>query len=359
MKHLSFRSGQIVPDHTPLTSSPAPVKYFDYKLIRKFIPNYNYKAHDYRVKANLLTKSLSQTYQSRRDIANSIIQFGQTYIKMTSDYFITFRDNFLNEEFEVPLYNRFDAYYVQKQRDKLYYLHWFRVPEYFLTITIDFKKYKSIYDGYREMGKEWNRLLSHLKKFDKNVQFTKVYEIQTLHTMNVHAHIVLQTVLEYDKILEIVDFLHIGQEHDLVDMKDWFFKKNHRSPTHSELAYMASKYILKYISKGYNEDGNFKNNLNRFILWALGARTFSYSYSMQKYRRRSLPVLDFAYKTNSNHVWWGEFSFTFVRFKNDWQMRYNFRNKEGIFKNLFLFRCPFSYDNFHLFEFVRFSRNYT
>ncbi len=274
LKHLSFRSGQIAPDHTPFVPS--------YESVTSNNKFFDGPASLFRSKAHLLTKVKSTDYKSRQKISNKIIEYGFKYISKSSNYYVRLWDKLNNKDCEIKLYNRFDLDYLQKQKDKLYRLHWSSVPHYFLTFTIDFRKFDSIYDGYEELGKEWNRFLSHLKKFDKGYQFIKVLEIQTQNTKNVHIHSVLKTNLEKKDLEAILQYINIGFW-DLGDMREYFFQKHKRYPSNKELIEMADNYVLKYIKKGYEESDSEASKINKFVLWSLYARTFSYRKTMKGY----------------------------------------------------------------------------
>ena len=250
-------------------------------------------------KARLLTQYPAPDYSLRRDISHGINKFANLYSGMTRGYSILLRPKELNKpDIEIPIYNRFSPEYQEKQISKINRLHWKRPPQFFITLTVDFHKYASIYEGYKEMSKEWNRLISHIKKYDKHPEFLKIFEIQEKNTKNIHIHALLQSTISLERLQEIVSYLHIGTQEDVRDLSKYYEMKNGKLPSNHELYYMGIKYILKYIKKGIYSDIETVNE-TRNILWALGARTFSFSRSLLT-RLTQWATLDLTFKTNSN-----------------------------------------------------------
>ena len=266
-------------------------------------------------KAALITKYEATNYSIRERQAHDIIDLGLQYIKRTQHYFMEIRDKETYQSMEIPLFNRFSKPYIDSQIEKIYSLHWKHAPDFFLTLTLDFSKFKSIYEGFKELGKEWNRVLAHLKKYDPYIQFIKTQEIQTQNTKNVHLHILFsfsynlynRNSKDLKEFLEnkILPYIKIGTQEKLKVLHEYFEDKNKRLPSNHELFYMSLKYILKYIKKGFEYNDNPKklysySNQNKFILWALHARTFSFSRSLR--HSGKFTMLDFAFKTNSNRI---------------------------------------------------------
>ena len=271
----------------------------------------------FRQKARLLTQLPSPDYELeqrkydfRKKIADGIQIMARWYKSLTSNYYLKIRNKNNNEIINIPLFNRFNAEYLEIQRHKLYRVKWKHAPRYFLTITIDYSEYPSIFEGYKQLGQEWNRLLSRLKKHDKYIQFLKIYEIQEKHTKNVHIHALLQSKLSFKEIYHSLTLLKVCKIYDLKDLKEYYYEKNHTYPSNHELYYMSQKYILKYISKGiYDIDNITENNA---ILWALGARVFSVSKGMRQTAPSS--SLDLTFEINSNPSRLGFYGYWFKRF---------------------------------------------
>ena len=250
-------------------------------------------------KARLLTQYPAPDYSLRGEISDGINKFSELYSSLTRGYSILLRPRELNKpDIEIPIYNRFSPEYQEKQISKINRLHWKRPPQFFVTLTIDFHKFSDIYSGYKEMSREWNRLLSHIKKFDKHPEFLKIFEIQEKNTKNIHIHALLQSTISLERLQEIVSYLHIGTQEDVRDLSKYYEMKNGKLPSNHELYYMGIKYILKYIKKGIYSDVEVRNE-TRNILWALGARTFSFSRSLFN-RLSKWAGLDLTFKTNSN-----------------------------------------------------------
>lgn len=270
-------------------------------------------------KARLLTQYPAPDYSLRGKISDGIDKFAELYTGLTRGYSILLRPKELNKpDIEIPIYNRFSPEYQEKMIFKINRLHWKRPPQYFITLTIDFHKFSDIYSGYKEMSKEWNRLLSHIKKYDKHPEFLKIFEIQQKNTKNIHIHALLQSTISLEKLQEIVSFLKIGTQEDVRDLAKYYEEKNGNLPSNHELYYMGIKYILKYIKKGIYSDVEVQNE-TRNILWSLGARTFSYSYSMQT-RLSPFSGLDWTFKNNSNQKIPALFLFSkkYIRFTISW-----------------------------------------
>lgn len=250
-------------------------------------------------KARLLTQYPAPDYSLRGEISDGINKFSELYSSLTRGYSILLRPRELNKpDIEIPIYNRFSPEYQEKQISKINRLHWKRPPQFFVTLTIDFHKFSDIYSGYKEMSREWNRLLSHIKKFDKHPEFFKIFEIQEKNTKNIHIHALLQSSISLERLQEIVSFLKIGSQEDVRDLSQYYEQKNGKLPSNHELYYMGIKYILKYIKKGIYSDVEVRNE-TRNILWALGARTFSFSRSLFN-RLSKWAGLDLTFKTKSN-----------------------------------------------------------
>ena len=264
-------------------------------------PDISKQASLFFFKAHLLTMQPAAEYTLRQKIANGINSLAAEYKYRTQGYILSLWDKKNNENIEIPLYNRFSAQYQEIQINKINRLHWSNPPNFFITLTIDFHAYPDIYSGYREMGKEWNRLLSHIKKTDKEVEFLKIYEIQEKHTKNIHIHALMNTKLNRGQILHLIDFLKIGSQMDVKDLTDYYKEKNGCRPTKHDLYYMAVKYILKYLKKDIL--GNPENiNETKNILWALRARSYSFSKKLLQRKRPPSLWLDLAFENNSNQT---------------------------------------------------------
>lgn len=271
------------------------------------IPNWEYGKRNpyhspglYFQKAQLLTKIPTVSYKERKEIGHWIIEMGETYLSYLKTYYITLKDSISNNQISIKMLNRFHEEYIEKIRNQLYNLHWRHAPNFFLTMTIDYQEFDSIYEGSRALGQEWNRFLTLLKKHDPKLQFIKSEEIQTKNTMNLHLHILISTKLTQKELEYYMTFIKIGTQEKLKNLTDYYYSKHGILPSNRELYYMAIKYILKYITKGM-EYMSFKAKLNKFILWALRARTFSYSHSLNLLSGK-YTSLDFASKSNSNAI---------------------------------------------------------
>lgn len=263
-------------------------------------PNPFLHASTYFYKAQLLTKLKNTTYQEREEIGQGIIQMGHEYRSRTKNYFLKIFDKVQGHNIDIPLYNRFNEQYIEKQLYTVWHgLYWTHSPQYFLTITLDFYKHDSIKIGHEEISKQWNQTLSNIKKYDKNIQFLKVMEIQTLNTKNVHLHILINSSLSPDKMQSIINNIDIGTEEDLHYLPEEYEKKNGHLPSNRELFEMGGHYILKYVSKEFYEEDTYEGEMNKYILWALRARTISFSRNLKKPHGHPL---DEAFKNISNSL---------------------------------------------------------
>jgi len=241
----------------------------------------------------------------------------------------------------LPYRNRFDIEYMKdlviKIRKAFKGLE-LRNSILFLTLTIDPKRYPSLYDGHKDIQRKVNHLLTVLrKKYPHVFRYVKVAEIQTKNTFNVHYHIAMSVRStagmdwnvrdfdgSYDKNDNLREFVkelwdyekgkwHIGTaEMELVEeihdglsnyvRVTFYATVNHRTQKFvKEYKGTIQGYMLKYLYKAINpKDEDEIIGTNNAVLWALNSRIFSHT-NIEKWRKdNELHDLIKADKNNSN-----------------------------------------------------------
>jgi len=241
----------------------------------------------------------------------------------------------------LPYTNRFDIEYMKNQVVKIRKA--FKGLELhgsilFLTLTIDPKRYPSLYDGHKNIQRKVNHLLTVLrKKYPHVFRYVKVAEIQTANTFNVHYHIAMSVrstagmdwnvrdfdgsydkndnlrkfvkeLWDYDKGLwhigtaemELVEEIHDGLS-NYVKVTGYETVNHHTQKFVRKYKGTIQGYMLKYLYKAINpKDEDALIGTNNAVLWALNSRIFSHT-NIEKWRKdNELNDLISADKNNSN-----------------------------------------------------------
>jgi hypothetical protein len=162
---------------------------------------------------------------------------------------------------------------------------------YFVTLTIDFKAYDSIYEGYKDATRQFNSLITRLRTINKQhglkpLYYVRVAEIQEKNTQNIHFHVLLgvDDRYLYDGIYEYIkNNWGIG----FFDLKEVKYDLEIHHMKSNVIGYMA-KYLRKTADPENTDAWGFSST--QVVLWALNARQISHARLDNADRR----------KTNSN-----------------------------------------------------------
>jgi len=309
------------------------------------------KRNDYWIEANSITKGkfwpdneCEDRYFYRRQGIKDIIDLANIYHKTVKDETIWLRG--LGSQggrynMFLPYSNRFDIEYMKNQVIKIRKA--FKGLELhdsilFLTLTIDPKRYPSLYDGHKDIQRYVNHLLTVLrKKYPHTFRYVKVAEIQTKNTFNVHYHIAMSVrstagmdwnimyfdgsydknenirsfvkgLWDYDKgqwhmgtaEMELVEEIHDGLS-NYVRVTGYETKDHHTQKFIRKYKGTIQGYMLKYLYKAISpKDEDEIIGTNNAVLWALNSRIFSHT-NIEKWRKdNELHDLIRADKNNSN-----------------------------------------------------------
>jgi len=198
----------------------------------------------------------------------------------------------------------------------------------FLTLTIDPKRYPSLYEGHKDIQRKVNHLLTILrKKYPVVFRYVKISEDQTKNTFNVHYHIAMSirslidyNVMHFDENDDIYHFVkdfwdyergkyHMGTaETELVEeindgLSNYVRVTGYETVNHHTEKFVKKYkgtiqgYMLKYLYKAINpKDDDELIGTNNAVLWALNSRIFSHT-NIEKWRENNDLIV--ANKNNS------------------------------------------------------------
>ena len=232
---------------------------------------------------NLLVSQPSIDYHSRKEILTALKSDYEAYYSENSHRFLKFSLGNTDYSYFQPYKFRGSKGYQKRVLWRLNHLGFNNsLNPYFLTLTVDFKRFDNIKSGSKQMSKSFNSLMTRLRKIDNTIQYLRVSEIQLKNTINIHFHILLYSSLSYDKINELLNKYNLaGYENDLKDLKLEYEKRNNTSCSNPNiLSKYVKSYILKYIKKGISTDDPL-NNDNLIVLMALNSRSFSVSHNLK------------------------------------------------------------------------------
>jgi len=302
------------------------------------------KRNRYWIQANSITKetfwpdyAYGDRYFYRRQGAKEIVELANIYHKTVKSKTIWLSGHGSQGgryHLLLPYTNRFDVEYMKEQVIKIRKA--FKGLELhgsilFLTLTIDPKRYPSLYEGHKDIQKKVNHLLTVLrKKFPVVFRYVKISEDQTKNTFNVHYHIAMSirslidyNVMHFDENDDIYHFVknfwdyergkyHMGTaETELVEeihdgLSNYLRVTGYETVNHHTEKFVRKYngtiqgYMLKYLYKAINpKDDNELIGTNNAILWALNSRIFSHS-NIEKWREDNDLIM--ADKNNSKLV---------------------------------------------------------
>jgi hypothetical protein len=193
----------------------------------------------------------------------------------------------LNKVLRLPYYNRLKPEYVKAVRHKIWGVIYPQVLGYrdflFVTFKASTKKYHSQAEAHEKIQKEWNSLLTRIRKKMPWVKMIKTAEWQQ-NGIGYHLHVL------FCGIRFLLDDW-VRKTWDKLETSGWAieYSRVFDSPKR------AVGYIMKYITKTIRVGDDTPISL--VVNWALGLRTFAVS--------RSFTLL----KTNSNKILVGEWVF--------------------------------------------------
>jgi len=309
------------------------------------------RRNEYWIQANSITKGTfwpdneyEDRYFYRRQGVKEIIDLANVYrrtVKAKTIWLSGHGSQGGRYHMFLPYTNRFDVEYMKNQVIKIRKA--FKGLELhdsilFLTLTIDPKRYPSLYDGHKDIQRHVNHLLTVLrKKYPHTFRYVKVAEIQTANTFNVHYHIAMSIrstagmdwnvmyfdgsydrkenirsfvkgLWDYDKGLwhigtaemELVEEIHDGLS-SYVRVTGYETKDHHTQKFVRKYKGTIQGYMLKYLYKAISpKDEDELIGTNNSVLWALNSRIFSHT-NIEKWRKdNELHDLIRADKNNSN-----------------------------------------------------------
>ena len=188
---------------------------------------------------------------------------------------------------KIPYVTRFSDQYVKRVMKKLRLVagHFEPGQAYFWTFTLDPSRFHSLKGMHRGLARYWNKLLTAIKKrYGRFIKYIKIQESQKSGML--HLHVVFDRWIDISFIRKLWDHVYgAGVEINVQRVYD-----------HAGVAH----YLFKYLSKTLVDDIEVSDDPNptKVILWALYARSFSYSRLLDhgltnsnSYRRALSPSL--------------------------------------------------------------------
>jgi len=187
----------------------------------------------------------------------------------------------------LPYYMRFKCEYVKAIKRKMWREIYPQIAYYcdflFLTLDASTSNYHSQSDAHRKVQKNWNSLLTRIRKKYPNVKIIKAVEWQR-NGLGYHLHVLIIGIRFLPK-----DW--IKRTWDKLEKSGWSIEieKVFDNPKR------ALSYLLKYITKTLRQNDEIP--LSLIINWALRLRTIAISRSFS------------SRKTNSNQISKGDWIF--------------------------------------------------
>jgi len=175
-----------------------------------------------------------------------------------------------NEETElllkIPYITRASEQYVRRVMKKLRRIaNKFETGRaFFWTFTLDPSQFMSLYDMHKGLGRYWNKLLTAIKKrYGRTLAYIKIQETQKSGML--HLHVLFDRYIEIAFIRDLwANVYGAGVEINVQRVYD-----------HAGVAHYLTKYMTKTLLDDIETSA--EPNMTKVILWALWARSFSYS----------------------------------------------------------------------------------
>ena len=288
LPYVSRRFSKFIPlkpVQSSLSNYPIFYKELDFNIdyLKFRTPHKVRNRNEFLLEMNYLVSQKSTDYQSRNEILEALKYDYSMYFNNNSNRFLKFSIDGTDYSFFIPYKFRGSKQYQKRVLWRLNHLGFNTdLKPYFLTLTVDFKRFDNIKQGSVDMSKRFNSLMTKLRRLDKDIQYLRVSEIQLKNTINVHFHILLYSNLSFDVLSNHLKTYHLsGYQNDLKDLRNEYVKRNNSEPYDNvALSKYVKSYILKYIKKGISSDDPL-SNYNLIVLMALNSRSFSTSRNLK------------------------------------------------------------------------------
>ena len=211
------------------------------------------RINEYRFTARRFVEHKKRLFESDWEFLNSLFE---EYLEYTSSRVLVFLSP--DSEIVVKRYShRFQRRYLRKVKHKFEVIFGNASIKYkvgvFLTLTMDPKRYSSLYDACRRVSVAWNRFMSYLRKlYSFRPSYVAVLEFQD--SGNPHLHVVLfgiDRIMDHYKLTEYLKRIGFGEihyEYQIVNNSgSWVWKNPRKSPKCTTNS--VKDYLLKYIGK--------------------------------------------------------------------------------------------------------------
>ena len=211
-----------------------------------------------------------------QDVLKQEFELCKSYVSEVYDKVIILHCDVHNHIKRIPYFTRFSPLYSQRVKRKLWKQLYPHISQYrdflFLTLTIDPKRFASQAQARQAVSKEWNTLVTRIRKRYPWVRVIRCFEWQD-NGIGIHVHALLCGLRYLPKEW-------IAKTWDRLSSSGWSIELNRVFDNPKR----ALNYILKYITKQYKEK---ELNVTKVVNWALDVR----SYGLSRFS---------SHKTNSN-----------------------------------------------------------
>jgi len=183
----------------------------------------------------------------------------------------------LNKVLRLPYFMRLKPEYTKEVKRKIWGVIYPQVIQFkhfvFVTFDASTEKYYSQQDAHLKIQKQWNSLLTRIRKKYPWVRVVKTVEWQE-NGLGYHLHVLFCGIRYLPK-------KWIKKTWDKLEKSGWSieFRKVFDNPKR------AVGYIMKYITKSLRKDDELP--LTLVINWALGLRSFAISRSFSSSKTNS------------------------------------------------------------------------
>lgn len=217
------------------------------------------------------------------DVLKNEFELCGRYVEEVSDKLIILHCDVHSHIKRIPYFTRFSNLYAQSVRRKLWRKLYPNISQYrdflFLTLTIDPKRFTGQSEARRAVSKEWNTLVTRIRKKYPWVKVIRSFEWQQ-NGIGIHIHALLCGLRFLDKDWIAVTWSRLSSSGWAIQL-DKVFDNPKR----------ALNYVLKYIVKQYKEE---ELNVTKVVNWALDVR----SYGLSRFSPRENNS-----NRNSDHNW--------------------------------------------------------
>jgi len=204
-------------------------------------------------------------------------ELAEDYDREKSNQAIILYNEETKQVLRLPYYMRFKCEYVKAIKRKMWREIYPQIAYYydflFLTLDASTSNYHSQSDAHRKVQKNWNSLLTRIRKKYPNVKIIKAVEWQR-NGLGYHLHVLIIGIRFLPK-----DW--IKRTWDKLEKSGWSIEieKVFDNPKR------ALSYLLKYITKTLRQNDEIP--LSLIINWALRLRTIAVSHSFSSSKTNS------------------------------------------------------------------------